>query len=83
MKKVSGQEAFENFADAYGPNWHREGLYRVEWEPYCANWLARHPKEAEKERKKVEKMVKNQVAQFVKLAKAVKPKWKQTPKQTT
>ena len=61
MKKVSKQEAFDNFADAYGPDWYRQSSYRDQWEPYCANQLARHPKEAEKERKKVEKMVKKQV----------------------
>ena len=52
MKKVSGQEAFDNFADAYGPNWHREGPFRDEWEPYKASWMKKHGLDLEKKIKK-------------------------------
>ena len=57
MKKVSKQEAFNKFADAYGPDWHRESPYRPyrdEWEPCRANWLTRQRKETQRNTKRAQ-----------------------------
>jgi len=42
MNVITRQQAFNNHANAHGPNWHCESPYASTWEPYHASWVRRH-----------------------------------------